>query len=41
MTNLSILFDHILLAEIILEDAWMNRLRRVVEKEDEQGFELM
>ena len=39
--NLSKLFDKSLLAEVTTEDTWMDRLRRVVERGDKQGFELM
>ena len=35
------LFDKSLLAELETEDTWMDRLRRVVERNDRQGFELM
>ena len=31
----------ILLAELITEDTWMDRLRRVIERNDRHGFELM
>ena len=39
--NLSKLFDKSLLAELTTEDTWMDRLRRVNERWDKQGFELM
>ena len=39
--SLSKLFDKTLLAELISEDVWMNRLRRVIERKDRDGFELM
>ena len=39
--SLSKLFDKTLLAELISEDVWMDRLRRVIEKKDRAGFELM
>ena len=39
--SLSKLFDKNLLAEIISEDVWMDRLRRVIERKDRAGFELM
>ena len=35
------LFDKSLLAELVSEDTWMDRLRRVVERNDRHGFELM
>ena len=35
------LFDKSLLAELVSEDTWMDRLRRGVERNDRQGFELM
>ena len=35
------LFNKSLLAESVTEDTWMDRLRRVVERNDRQGFELM
>ena len=41
LENLSKLFDKSLLAELTTEDTWMNRLRRVIERGDKQGFELM
>ena len=41
LDNLSKLFDKSLLAELTTEDTWMNRLRRVIERGDKQGFELM
>ena len=39
--NLSKLFDKSLLAELTTEDTWMDRLIRVIESGDKQGFELM
>ena len=39
--NLAKLFDKILLAELTTEDTWMGRLRRVIERGDKQGFEVM
>ena len=39
--NLSKLFDKSLLAELTTEDTWMDRLRRVIERGDKEGFELM
>ena len=39
--SLSRLFDKTLLAELISEDVWMDRLRRVIERKDRAGFELM
>ena len=39
--SLDKLFDKILLAELVSEDTWMDRLRRVVERNDRHGFELM
>ena len=39
--SLTKLFDKSLLAELVSEDTWMDRLRRVVERNDRQGFELM
>ena len=39
--SLSKLFDKTLLAELISEDVWMDRLRRVIERKDRAGFELM
>ena len=39
--TLSKLFDKTLLAELISEDVWMDRLRRVIERKDRAGFELM
>ena len=41
MDNLTKLFDKSLLAELTTEDTWMDRLRRVIERGDKQGFELM
>ena len=41
LENLSKLFDKSLLAELTTEDTWMDRLRRVIERGDKQGFELM
>ena len=35
------LFDKSLLAELLTEDTWMDRLRKVVERNDRHGFELM
>ena len=40
-SSLSKLFDKTLLAELISEDVWMDRLRRVIERKDRAGFELM
>ena len=39
--SLTKLFDKSLLAELVSEDSWMDRLRRVVERNNRQGFELM
>ena len=39
--SLSKLFDKTLLAELISEDVWMDRLRRVMERKDRAKFELM
>ena len=39
--SLTKLFDKSLLAELVSEDTWMDRLRRVVERNDRQGFEMM
>ena len=39
--SLTNFFDKSLLAELVTEDTWMDRLRRVVERNDRQGFELM
>ena len=39
--SLTKLFDKNLLAELVSEDTWMDRLRRVVERNDRQRFELM
>ena len=41
LDNLTKLFDRSLLAELISEDAWMDRLRRVSERNDRYSFELM
>ena len=41
LDNLTKLFDRSLLAELISEDAWMDRLRRVIERNDRHSFELM
>ena len=41
LDNLSKLFDKSLLAELTTEDTWMDRLRRVIERGDKRGFELM
>ena len=41
LDNLSKLFDKSLLAELTSEDTWMDRLRRVIERGDKHGFELM
>ena len=41
LVNLSKLFDKSLLAELTTEDNWMDHLRRVIERGDKQGFELM
>ena len=41
LDNLSKLFDKNILAELTSEDTWMNRLRRIIEQGDKQGFELM
>ena len=41
LDNLAKLFDKNLLAELTTENTWMDRLRRVVERGDKQGFELM
>ena len=41
LDNLAKLFDKSLLAELTTEDTWMDRLRRVIERGDKQGFELM
>ena len=35
------LFDKSLLAELVSEGTWMDRLRRVVKRNDRHGFELM
>ena len=35
------LFDKSLVAELVSEDTWMDRLRRVVERNDRHGYELM
>ena len=39
--SLTKLFDKSLLAELVSEDTWMDRLRRVMERNDRQGFEMM
>ena len=39
LDNLAKLFDKSLLAELTTEDTWMDRLRRVIERGDKQGFE--
>ena len=39
--QLSKLFDKTLLDELISEDVWMDRLRRVIERKDRVRFELM
>ena len=39
--NLTKLFDRSLLAELISEDAWVDRLRRMIERNDRHSFELM
>ena len=39
--SLSKLCDKTLLAELISEDVWMDRLRRIIERKDRAGFELM
>ena len=39
--SLDKLFDKSLLAELVSKDTWMDRLRRVVERNDRHGFELM
>ena len=41
LDNLAKLFDKNLLAELTTEDTWMDRLRRVIERGDKQGFELI
>ena len=41
LDNLAKLFDKSFLAELTTEDMWMDRLRRVIERGDKQGFELM
>ena len=41
LDNLSKLFDKSLLAELTSEDTWMDRLRRVIERGDKQGVELL
>ena len=41
LDNLAKLLDKSLLAELTTEDTWMDRLRRVIERGDKQGFELM
>ena len=39
--NLAQLFDQTLLAELTTEDTWMDRLRRVIERNDRHSFEPM
>ena len=39
--SLTKLFEKSLLAELVTEDTWMDRLRRVVERNERKGFELM
>ena len=39
--SLTKLFDKSLLAELVSEDTWMDRLRRMAERNDRQGFEMM
>ena len=39
--NLSKFFDRNLLAELTTEDTWMDRLRRVIERNDRHTFEMM
>ena len=41
LDNLAKLFDKSLLTELTTKDTWMDRLRRVIERGDKQGFELM
>ena len=41
LDNLIKLFDGSLLAELITEDPWMDRLRRVIERNNLHSFELM
>ena len=41
LDNLTKLFDRSLLAELTSEDVWMDRLRRVVQRNDLHSFELM
>ena len=41
LNNLTKLFDRNLLAELTTEDTWMDRLRRVIERNDRHSFELM
>ena len=41
LDNLTKLFDGSLLAELITEDPWMDRLRRVIERNNLHSFELM
>ena len=41
LDNLTKLFDRSLLAELITQDPWMDRLRRVIERNDRHSFELM
>ena len=39
--NLARLFDRTLLAELTTEDTWMDRLRRVIERNDRHSFHVM
>ena len=41
LDNLARLIDRTLLAELITEDTWMDRLRRVIERNDRHTFEMM
>ena len=41
LDNLTKLFDRSLLAELIYEDPWTDRLRRVIERNDRISFDLM
>ena len=41
MISLKKLFDKTLLSELFSVDVWMNRLGRVIEKNDRTGFEFM
>ena len=41
LDNLTKLFDRSLLAELTSEDAWMDRLWRVIKRNDRHSFELM